>query len=168
MAAAQQQRPAAPPAPAQPAPAATSRTEIVTYDNWTVTCREVSDAKDRRVCSAELNIFQEANNARRVVFSWLVGLDKAGKLAMALRFPPGVSVQPGVELKFADRPARRLAINTCEPAWCEVSQPMDDAFVREATAATQANAMIVASDGRQVTFTIFLKGFAQAVAAVRK
>ena len=164
------------PRPPAPAPqstsaggaSASSRTEIVTYDNWTVTCREGRDPKDRRICSGELNIYQEANNARRIVFSWLIGQNRDGQPAMALRFLPGVSVQPGVELKLGDKPARRMPIATCEPAYCEVSQPMDDSLLRDASAANQAEAMIVASDGRQVTFTIYLKGFAQAVAAVRK
>lgn len=153
--------------PAQ-APAPSSRTEIVTYDNWTVTCREGRDPKDRRICSAELNIYQEANNARRVVFSWLIGQNRDGQPAMALRFLPGISVQSGVELKLGDKPARKLLIATCEPAYCEVSQPMDDALQRDASAVTQAEAMVVASDGRQVTFTIYLKGFTQAIAAVRR
>ena len=161
-----QQRPPAQPAPQ--APAASSRTEILTYDNWTVTCREGRDPKDRRICSGELNIYQEANSARRVVFSWLIGQNRDGQPAMVLRFLPGISVQPGVELKLGDKAARRLPIVTCEPAYCEVSQPMDDALLRDASSANQAEAMIVASDGRQVTFTIYLKGFAQAVAAVRK
>lgn len=162
---AQQQRAA--PAPQTP-PAASARTEILTYDNWTVTCRDGRDPKDRRICSGELNIFQETNNTRRVVFSWIIGQNREGQPTMALRFPPGVMVQPGLEMKLADKPTRRMPIATCEPAYCEVSQPLDDAFLRDASGATQADATIVASDGRQVTFTIYLKGFTQAVAAVRK
>jgi invasion protein IalB len=161
------QRPPTP--PAQSPAVASSRTEILTYDNWTVTCNDIRDGRDRRVCSGELNIFQETpGQARRVVFSWLIGLNKDGQLVMALRFPPGISVQPGVEIKLADRPARRVPITICEPSFCEASQLLDEPLLRDAVAATQTEAMVVASDGRQVTFTVYLKGFAQAVAAVRK
>lgn len=155
-------------APGATAAAVSGRTEILTYDNWTVTCRDGRDPKEKRVCTAELNIFQEAQGQRRAVFSWLMGLNKDGALAIALRFPPGVQIVPGVDLKFADRAPRKIPITSCEPAVCEASTTIDDAFIREASAVIQAEAVIQASDGRQVTFTINMKGFAQAVAAIRR
>lgn len=148
-----------------PAPA---RTEIVTYENWTVTCRDSGNPKEKRVCSAELSIAQDANNQRRVVFAWIIGLNKDGALTTVLRFLPGITVAPGVELKFADRTPRKIPVSICEPSHCEATAAMDDGFVREASAVVQAEAVVVSSDGRQVTFTINMKGFAQAVAAVRK
>lgn len=173
---AQQRTMAVPPQAAQaqaPAPGSTTaavsgRTEILTYDNWTVTCRDGRDPKEKRVCSAELSIFQEAQGQRRAVFSWLMGLNKDGALAIALRFLPGVQIVPGVELKFADRAPRKVPITLCEPAVCEASTTIDDAFMREASSVIQAEAVIQASDGRLATFTLNMKGFAQAVAAVRR
>jgi invasion protein IalB len=151
-----------------PAPAASGRTEILTYDNWTVTCRDGRDAKEKRVCTAELDIFQEANNTRRAVFTWLIGLNKDGAPVTAMRFPPGVAIAPGLVLKFADRPARNVPMTSCEPSHCEASTTMDEAFMRDAQAVQQAETVLTASDGRQVTFTINMKGFSQALAAVRK
>ena len=169
--AAQQRRPAAP-APAetnQEAQAgAQGRTEILTYDNWTVTCRDGRDPKEKRVCSAELSIFQESGGQRRPVFAWIMGLNKDGALTSAFRFLPGISIVPGMELKFADKPARRVPITSCEPSVCEATTPMDDGFVKEASQLVQAEAIVTASDGRQVTFTINMKGFAPAVAAVKR
>lgn len=155
-------------APGSTAAAVSGRTEILTYDNWTVTCRDGRDPKEKRVCSAELNIFQEAQGQRRAVFSWLMGLNKDGALAIALRFLPGVQIVPGVDLKFADRAPRKVPITSCEPGACEASTTIDDAFMREASSVIQAEAVIQASDGRLVTFTLNMKGFAQAVAAVRR
>ena len=166
---AQMQKPPVAQAQALPLPSSSSgRTEIVTYDNWTATCRDGRDAKEKRVCSAELDIFQEANGTRRAVFTWLIGSNKDGALAMAIRFLPGVAIPPGVDLKFADKPARKIPITTCEPSQCEASMTIDEAFIRDAQTVSQAEAVVTASDGRQVTFTINMKGFAQAVAAVRK
>jgi invasion protein IalB len=156
------------PAAGSTAAAASGRTEILTYDNWTVTCRDGREPKDKRICSAELNIFQEAQGQRRAVFSWLIGLNKDGALALALRFPPGVQIAPGVDLKFADRAPRKVPITSCEPGVCEASMTMDDGFMREASSVIQGEALIQASDGRTVTFTINMKGFAQAVAAIRR
>ncbi len=168
-ASAQTQKPPAAQPPALPLPASSSgRTEIVTYDNWTVTCRDGHDAKEKRVCSAQLDILQEANGTRRSVFMWLIGTNKDGALAMAMRFLPGVAIPPGVELKFAEKPARKIPITICEPSHCEASTTIDEAFIRDAHAVQQAEAVVTASDGRQVTFTVNMKGFAQALAAVRK
>jgi invasion protein IalB len=151
-----------------PLPSASARTEILTYDNWTVTCRDPSDPKDKRICSAELDIVQEANNARRVMLAWIIGLNRDGTPTTVLRFPPGVSIAPGIELKFGDKASRKIPIATCEPGYCEATAPMDDGFVKDASAIVQAEAVVHASDGRQVNFTINMKGFTQALAAVRK
>jgi invasion protein IalB len=147
---------------------ASGRTEILTYDNWTVTCRDGRDAREKRICSAELDIVQEANNTRNVVFAWVIGLNKDGVSTTALSFPTGVLIAPGVELKFADKPARKIAITSCEPTHCEAATPMDESFIRDASAALQAEARIQTTDGRQITFTINLKGFTQAWAVIRK
>lgn len=149
------------------AQAASARTEILTYDNWTVTCRD-GQPKEKRVCSAELAISQEANNQRRVVFAWLMGLGKDNAPTSAFRFLPGVSITPGLELKFPEKAVRKVPITVCEPTHCEATAPMDDAFVKDASAAVQAEVVLQASDGRQVTFTVNMKGFSQALAAVRK
>jgi invasion protein IalB len=154
---------------AQAITAAQGRTEILTYDNWTVTCRDGRDPKEKRACSAELTIFQDAGGGqRRAVFAWVMGLNKDNQLTSAMRFLPGISVAPGVELKFADKTPRRVPIVTCEPSHCEATTPMDDGFIREGSQVIQAEAIVTASDGRQVTFTINMKGFSQAVAAVRR
>jgi invasion protein IalB len=148
---------------------AQGRVEILTYDNWTVTCRDGRDPKDKRTCSAELNIYQDAGNGqRRVLFSWVMGMNKDNALASAMRFLPGVQIVPGVELKFADKTPRKIPITSCEPAYCEASTAIDDAFIREASAVVQGEAVVTASDGRQVNFTLNMKGFAPAVAAVRR
>jgi invasion protein IalB len=156
------------PAPASNAATVTGRTEILTYDNWTVTCVDGREPKEKRVCSAELNIFQEVQGQRRAMFSWVMGLNKDGVPTIALRFPPGVLIAPGVELKFADRAPRKVPIISCEPAVCEASTTLDDGFIRDASSVIQGEAVIQASDGRLANFTINMKGFAQAAAAIRR
>src|SRR5262245_60417880 len=58
--------------PAQAAPKIPTRTEILTFDGWVVTCNEFESPKSR-VCSALLQIQQQNNG--QVVFSWTVALD---------------------------------------------------------------------------------------------
>lgn len=155
-----------PPAAPNP-PAAQARTEILTYDNWTVTCRDGADPKEKRVCSAELVIAQEANNQRHPVFVWILGLNKDGAPVNVWRFVTGLSIPPGLELKFADK-SRKVPIATCDSAFCSATLPIDDAFAKEASALVQSEAVIQTSDGRTVTFTVNMKGFAQALAAIRR
>lgn len=164
-----QQRP--PPRPAQsaaPAPSPSTRTEILTFDSWVVTCRDGKDEHEKRACSAELQIVQTANNANTVVFSWLMGANAAGALVSVLRFPSGVLIAPGVELKLTPKDVRKIPFTACEPSRCEAAIVMDDAFVRDGAAAQTAEATIYASDGRGVKFTINMKGFQQALANIRK
>ncbi len=177
----QQQRPAAPaPRPASP-PASTqapppaaaasgpsTRTEILTFDSWTVTCRDGREPTDKRACAAELQIVNTANNANQVVFSWLVGLNPAGATVSIMRFPPGVLIAPGVEFKLPEKEARKIPFTICEANRCEAAMVIDDAFIRDVSAAANAEATIYASDGRGVKFTITHKGFSQALAAIRK
>jgi invasion protein IalB len=73
-----------------------------------------------------------------------------------------------MELKFADKPARKVPITSCEPTVCEATTPMDDGFIKDASPVIQSEAIVTASDGRQVTFAINMKGFTQALAAVRR
>lgn len=149
-------------------PGASARTEIVTYDNWTVTCREAREAREKRTCSAELSIVQDANNARRVLLAWVIAPNKDGVPSSTLRFLSGIQIGPGVEIKFSEKVQRRFAITICEPTYCEATIRLDDAFVRDASAAAQVETIIQSSDGRQANFTINMKGFAQALAAVRR
>ncbi len=161
--AAQAQKP--PAAPNLPAPQ--SRTEILTYDNWTVTCRDGADPKEKRVCSAELVIAQEANNQRQPVFVWFLGLNKDGAPVNVWRFVTGLTIPPGLELKFADK-SRKVPIATCDSTFCTATLPIDDAFAKEASALVQGEAVLQTADGRTVTFTINMKGFASALTAIRR
>lgn len=162
-----QQRPAPPPSPQAASPS--TRTEILTFDSWAVTCRDATEPSGKRACTAELQIVQAAaNNQNAVVFSWLAGLNPSGAPVSVLRFPSGVLIAPGVELKLSAKEPRKIPFTSCEPARCEAAIVMDDAFIREAAATQTAEATIYASDGRGVKFTINMKGFQQALAIVRK
>jgi invasion protein IalB len=156
------------PAQTQPAPPASTRTEILTFENWTVTCRDGRDPKDKRVCVGELQISQTSNNVRNVIFAWSMGLNPAGAPVAILRVPPGVLIAPGIDLKLAAGQPRKIPFTLCEPNRCEAALVMDEAFVRDAESGVAAEATIYASDGRGLKFSIVNKGFKQALAAIRR
>lgn len=165
---AQQKAAPAPPQKAAQAPAATStRTEILQFDGWTVTCQDGA-AGAKKACSALLRIVQnDAQNQPRVVFTWVIG-QRDGKLLSALNVPTGVQIAPGVEVKTGAKDAKKHGFANCQPAQCEVVIPMDDAFIKDASASPTTDVSVVAIDGRTVKFSVNMKGFDKAVAELRK
>src|SRR5438046_473547 len=71
-AAAQAQAPGAAAAPVAQA-AAPVRTETITYDMWTVACRDTPDGKSKKVCSASLSMQVEQQNQRVTLGNWVIG-----------------------------------------------------------------------------------------------
>jgi invasion protein IalB len=161
---------AAPGASAQAAPAAPTqsqpvRTETITFTNWTVTCREVGGATKRN-CSAVMQAIDQ--NRRQVVMTWIFGHTPEGALTTVLRTPTGVLLQRGVDLKLGEAAPRKLTYVNCDTQQCEATIPMDNAFVKDASAAQSAAAVIVAKTGQTITVTLPIAGFDKAVAAVTK
>jgi invasion protein IalB len=156
--------PATPAAPA--APTAPQRTETITYDNWTVTCRDTVEGTTRtkKVCSALLKLIEKDRNA--VVFVWFIGHNTAGALLSVMQVPTGVLIQKGVEVKIDKAEARKLDYNSCTTQNCEASVVMVPAFDKQLIAGQTAVVTIVAVDGRGINFTIPLKGIDKAIASI--
>ena len=162
----QGQPPAGSPAgspPAAPPPPQPVRTEIIPFDNWTVTCREFADK--RRLCSAVLQVVQQQNS--QVVFVWVLGRNGDGKLMSVLQTPTGVTLAPGVDVKLARGANRKATYVNCEASRCEATLDLDDAFIRDATASETVEATLFGTNGQGAKFALPFKGFDKAVAAVR-
>lgn len=160
--------PAAPPAAVKPPPAvpAIRRTETIAIDGWTVTCREGEGAK--RACSAELRVMQaDANNQQHVIFNWIIGLNDS-KMLTIFQVPTGILVQPGVEIRIAAKDVRKVPYTLCDPVKCEAVIAMDDAFIKDVTAAEKTDVVIQATDGRGLTFGMNTKGFDKVLAEIRR
>jgi invasion protein IalB len=151
---------ATPPAPA------IRRTETIAIDGWTVTCRETDAAK--RACSAELRVLQpDANNQQRVIFNWIIGLN-GGKPLTVFQVPTGILVQPGVEIRITAKELRRVPYTLCDQVKCEAALVMDDALIKDISAATTTDIVIQAVDGRNLTFGMNTKGFEKVLAEIRR
>jgi invasion protein IalB len=142
------------------------RTETIAIEGWTVTCREVEGAK--RACSAELRVLQQdANNQPRVIFNWVLGLNE-GKPLTFLQVPTGVLIQPGIEIKIASKDIRKVPYTLCDQVKCEAVVAMDEAFIKDISAAAITDIIIQAVDGRSLTFGMNTKGFDRALAEIRR
>jgi len=161
----------------------TQRTETTKYDSWVVTCQEGAGT-GKKTCSASLRVAAQGQNQRQqLVLGWDIGLNKDGRYVSAFAVPPIVAtrkgdkvasgpllVQNGVELKFGNGQARRLNFMWCGPKQCVAEGLIDDAFVKEALANTNANATVTlyTADGTPSPMEIPIKGIDKAISATRK
>ena len=158
--------PAQQPAPQPPATLPAQRTETINYDNWIVTCREMLDGPKKRNCSATVAVTRSETG--QTVFALSVQPNDQGRLMALIQTPTGVSIAPGVEVKFDSSAVRKFPIDYCEPARCVASLPADTAFVREISAAGRLTIVIQSSDGKPVNFEFPVKGFDKAYTHMAK
>jgi invasion protein IalB len=167
-----QAAPAVPAAPATPT-AGPVRTETITYDAWTVTCRDTPDGKSKKICSATLPMVVQQQNQRVTVGGWIIAHNNEGALLSLLQTPQidvGVLIAKGVALKIGDGRPHQINYVDCNPQRCEATTPMDDTFIRELMAGANGPATITfwKTDGSDITMNIqSIKGIDKAIAATR-
>jgi invasion protein IalB len=158
------------------APAAASgpvRTETITYEAWTVSCRDTADGKTKKLCSAALPMVVQQQNQRVNLGAWLIARNNEGSLLSVIQTPQidiGVLIPKGVELKFGDGKPHKINYVNCSPQRCEATMPMDEATIKETIAAASGTATITfwKSDGADFSINIqSIKGIEEAIKAVR-
>lgn len=159
--------PAAAP-PAATAPLVPSRTEILNFENWAVTCNEFADGAHPRRCSALLQVMQQNTNqnTNQVVFTWSVGMDDRKQMIAVMQTPTGVVIAPGVELKIG-KVTQKIPFTSCDSGRCIVSTLVDANLLREMTTSPTAEVVIQGPQGA-VRFNIQMKGFDRANAVLTK
>jgi invasion protein IalB len=141
---------------------ATVRTESLSFDQWRVTCREVSGQP--KACSALLRVVQPN---QQVVLLWEIGKGKDGAVHSVMQTPTGVLVQRGVDLQVGEETVGKLDYVSCVPQNCEASGKLDDGLADKLAKAGEVTVTVHAKDGRDIHFKFPVKGIDKAVAAVR-
>lgn len=160
-------------APAAPTTTAPIRTETITYDAWTVSCRDTIDGKTKKVCSATLPIIVQQQNQMVTLGNWILVRNDAGALLSILQTPQvdiGVLIAKGIELKLGEGKPQKISFLNCNPQRCEGTAPLDDATMREWIAAANGTAVVTfwKADGAAFSVNIAsIKGIDKAIAAVR-
>jgi invasion protein IalB len=154
------------PAAQAPAPQIPTRTEILNFDNWVVTCNEFAEGAKTRTCSALLRIIQQ--NTNQTLFAWSITIDASRQPAAVLQTPTGVNIAPGVELRIGKAAPQKIAFTACDTGGCVANTHLDANIVREMGTAATAEAVIQGSQGNNVQFTVPLKGFDRAYAALSR
>ena len=172
------QPPAAAPSPA-PVTSAPERVETTKDDSWIVVCRESLGSPAKKSCLASLRVANP--NQRELLLNWQIGLNNEGHFVTAFHVPTGVAVkrgdqtlggglliQNGVELKFGKGSARRLSYVSCAPQQCFAEALIDDAFVKEAVANSQATVTVYSAGAGAIPLEFSIKGIDKAIQATRK
>jgi invasion protein IalB len=154
------------PAVQAPAPQVPTRTEILNFENWAVTCNEFADSPKAKRCSALLQILQQ--NTNQIVFTWTVAMDDRKQLVAVMQTPTGVVIPPGVELRVGKLPSQKIPFASCDPGRCIATTTVDANLLREMTTSPTAEAVIQGSQGNTVQFNIQLKGFDRAYAVLSR
>jgi invasion protein IalB len=154
------------PAPAEAEPPRPIRTEILNFDNWTLTCVEYAEARGKQTCAATLQMVQA--KSRQVLLAWTVGIGGDGRPVLTIQAPTGILIAPGIEVTLGKAKPRRIAFTSCDTGHCTASTPLDDALVRELGAADMAEVDIQAMNGNNVQFKMPIKGFEKAYAGLRR
>jgi invasion protein IalB len=154
------------PQPSASPPPVPVRTEILTFDNWVVTCNEFAEGPSTRQCAGVLRIVQQNNN--QAVFAWSAAIDAKNQATAIIQTPTGVKIASGVELKVGKSAARKFPFSSCDTGSCVAVAAMDAGLLREMTSTATAEAVIQSSQGNAVQFNIQLKGFDRAYAALSK
>ena len=168
---------ARPPAGQQPAASAPQRVETIKYDSWVVVCEEGGTAK--KTCSASLSA--SSQNDRKILLNWRIGVNKDGHFVTAFHVPPAMSekkgdatvggpllIQNGVELKFGNGQPRRISYIWCGPQQCVAEALIDDAFIKEAVANTNAVVTVYTFGGGPIPIELPIKGIDKAISSTRK
>jgi len=153
-------------APAPAPPQIPTRTEILNFENWAVTCNEFADGPKARRCSALLQILQQ--NTNQIVFTWTVALDERKQPVAVMQTPTGVVIPPGVELRVGKLPSQKIPFASCDTGRCIATTTLDANLLREMTISPTAEAVIQGSQGNTVQFNIQLKGFDRAYAILSR
>jgi invasion protein IalB len=174
--------PAAPPAPVAPAPPAPgalaqpqaaaaqpppepTRTEILKFDNWVVTCNEFAEGPRTRACSAVTRGF---NQNKQLVFQWTVAVDNSKQLVAVMETVPGVAIPPGIELRIGKSAPHKIPYVTCETGVCVARSNVDANLLRDLTGSPMAEVVIQGSQGNTVQFPVEMKGFDRAYAVLSR
>ena len=147
-------------------PQVPTRTEILNFENWAVTCNEFADAPRAKRCSALLQILQQ--NTNQIVFAWSVAMDEHKQLVAVLQTPTGVVIPPGVELRVGKSPAQRIPFASCDTGRCVATATIDANMVRQMATSPTAEATVQGSQGNTVQFNIQMKGFDRAYAVLSR
>lgn len=131
----------------------------VTSTGWGVQCSNVGDDL---LCSALISIVSPQNN-QLVLRVSIQPQAESDDHTLVLQLPLGLDLVAGVSLQIDDAEAEQLPVNTCLPAGCFVTRPIDAARLEAMKAGETLSITMTANNGGESKMDLPLSGFAKSV-----
>jgi invasion protein IalB len=129
-----------------------------THGDWAVACTQ---SAGKTVCTFSQQQMDKDTRQRMLAIELSPGPEKAEG---SLLLPFGLAVDREVTLQIGDATlGAPLRFRTCLPAGCVVSLSLDTKAIGELRKAPALTVRVTADGGQPATFTISLKGFANAM-----
>ncbi|TBW36585.1 hypothetical protein EYW49_13375 [Siculibacillus lacustris] len=151
-------------APATEKPPQPTRTEIVTFENWRMTCNEFAESK-KRTCVGQLQATKPETG--QLLFGWTIGFNAEGVLESAIVTLTGVAIPKGLDLRFGQAAVRKLSYATCEPTYCTAQMPIDAGLRKEIVAAEAVEVVLYGSTGNNLKLAVPIKGIEKLLASLK-
>lgn len=134
-----------------------------TFESWTVNC-DVAQGKKRCVLLQQ----QTNQQTRQLMFAIELSPTTEASVGATLVLPFGLALQNGVALQIDDlAKGEPLKFRTCLPVGCLVGVTFDKATVSSLRTGTTLKATALADGGKDVGFSVPLKGFSAALDRVQ-
>lgn len=140
------------------------RAEGIHIGDWLYDCENGSDPGDRP-CVIAYQIADE--DSGRIVFSWLIGIDEAGKFQAVWQTPTGVLVNRGVVLDAGTEKPIALPYTACVTGFCEAVANLAPDFMETLLKTQIARATVHTVSGQTLTFPISVDGLADGIVALQ-
>ncbi len=117
------------------------KTEITTFESWSVNCDNRGTPPATRRCLAKTSVVDAtgpAAGSTKVVLNLTIGKSDLGRWRIWIQSPTSLVLNPGVNLALGKNAPRRLEPTSCEPSSCLAEAPFDPAFAAEMSNADTA------------------------------
>ena len=104
--------------------------------------------------------------AAQVVLAWIISKATNGKLITSIETPLGILIQPGIHLILDKSPPKTIAFTSCGTQSCLASTEMNEAFLKQARAATKVEMKIQSPIGKAFAYTFEPTGIKDVIKAI--
>ena len=149
-----------------PAAAVIKKTEISNFEFWHVQCDQYVDANLGRKCIGRLPVFRQ--NTQQLVAVLVIAQDDSKQWQLRMVIPTSLSVVDGGSIAFDGSTGKpqTFVIETCEPAACSSSLPLDANLVKMLQNSNKVSLGWTGLDHNPVKLDFEIKGVQQALKAV--
>ena len=133
-----------------------------TFGPWRVWCE--LDVQSRENCRAEQVLASQDGKAQLAVVAYPA---RAGTPARLRIMPPwGVLIEAGLAVRVDALPVVQVPIRNCLPSGCQAEMTLSEGLIGAMRAGTELKIAVVTADGKPVSTSVPLSGFADAYSRI--